>query len=83
MTQRRRKRLSRRVGAFEDRFVLTEAQAAEILGITQRKLASMRQKFAGPLFSHVGRQIRYCPKDLLDFMDEQRADAAGAQNFED
>ena len=45
--------------------LLTTKQAAEILGISDRTLESMRLKGTGPVYTLVGKLVRY-PKAKLD-----------------
>jgi hypothetical protein len=86
MEQRRRRRWTRRKGylAHEFRFILTQKRAAELLGISPRKLREMRRNYTGPSFSHVGPHIRYAIEDLVKFVDEQHpANTAASPDVED
>jgi hypothetical protein len=48
--------------------VLSEARAAEMLGVPHRTLTAWRRHGDGPLHVKRGRYIRYCHADLIDFL---------------
>lgn len=47
---------------------LTTIEAAARLGVAKNTLEQMRVAGTGPVFSKVGRLVRYHPSDLDDFM---------------
>ncbi|MDG2531031.1 helix-turn-helix domain-containing protein [Caulobacter endophyticus] len=49
--------------------LLTTAQAAEFLSMSQRTLEDWRLRGGGPRFRKLGRSVRYAPVDLQDFLD--------------
>lgn len=53
--------------AYEDTYTISEAQAADILGVPLSKLAAWRRRNEGPLYMKLGRYIRYSLDDLIEF----------------
>jgi hypothetical protein len=76
---RSRRRRSRRPAylVYEDEFVISQAQAAETLGISVATLTAWRRRGKGPPFSMVGRYVRYSYADLIDFMASRTSDEEG------
>ena len=55
-----------------DRLLLTEAEAAKLLGFTPRFLQARRYKGDGPRFCRVSaRAVRYRPEDLRSWAEER------------
>lgn len=57
--------------------LLTAADMAAFLGVTEATLADWRYRHRGPAFVKVGRLVRYRPDDLDAWLDAQRT--AGAR----
>jgi hypothetical protein len=57
--------------AYEDKYVFSEAKAAEFLGVSHRKLTSLRHQNNGPLHIRLGPYIRYSLDDLSAFLHER------------
>lgn len=51
--------------------LLTQDEAATILGITLYKLKAMRWKRIGPPFIKIGKDVRYDLEALKDYLDER------------
>jgi excisionase family DNA binding protein len=54
--------------AIMDR-VLTQKEAAALLGVSPRTLERLRLTGRGPMFTRLGRMVRYRQQDLADFVD--------------
>ncbi len=52
--------------------VLTENQAAQLLGVHPRSLSKMRCESRGPAYCHVGRHIRYFLTDIISWLQSSR-----------
>jgi hypothetical protein len=48
-----------------------EMQAAIFLGVSMRTLQACRVRGGGPLFSRLGRSVRYTRRALVEFMAER------------
>lgn len=56
----------------DDRLLLTEAEAADRIGLTRRFLQARRQRGGGPRFVRVSsRCVRYRPEDLEAWAEER------------
>ena len=66
----KRRRHRRRVPwkVYEDRYLVTEADAASFLDLPLAKLRAMRRRFEGPAHTKFGRFVRYAMVDLIEFM---------------
>lgn len=53
---------------FEQDSLLTEKEAAEILGVTQRFMANRRYRKQPPRFVRIGRLVRYSRQAIVEFM---------------
>ena len=51
---------------------LTEAEAAERLGINASLLRKMRQRGRGPAFFKISRSVRYDPADIAAYLGRRR-----------
>ncbi len=60
------------------REILTLAEAADLLRISERTLWSMLRSDDAPPYTRIGRQYRFRRTALLDWVDAQCADGAGA-----
>jgi len=49
--------------------ILTQVEAAQILGVSERTLERHRTAGTGPRFTRLGRLIRYREQDLIDFVE--------------
>lgn len=54
--------------------VMTEKQAAQYVGLSQRTLQAYRFKRIPPTYIKVGRVVRYRQDDLDDFLEANRVD---------
>jgi predicted DNA-binding transcriptional regulator AlpA len=52
--------------------LLSEKLAARFLSVSQRTLQAWRVSGTGPLFIKMGRAIRYCQSDLVNWMNSKR-----------
>ncbi|QDM19694.1 helix-turn-helix domain-containing protein [Tardiphaga sp. vice278] len=52
--------------------LLCEERAARFLSISKRTLQAWRVAGTGPLFIRMGRAIRYCQTDLVEWMNSKR-----------
>jgi predicted site-specific integrase-resolvase len=52
--------------------VMSEATAAETLGLSARTLERWRVEGRGPAFIKLGKSVRYRPVDLAEFIERQR-----------
>lgn len=52
--------------------LLTEPEAATILGMTPAALCKARQRGTGPTFVQLGSRIRYAPADLVAYVNANR-----------
>jgi hypothetical protein len=64
-------------GSSDDALV-TEVQAADLLSLSVRTLQAWRARHFGPAFVRAGRAVRYRPRDLLVWMDENTVNGRGA-----
>lgn len=48
--------------------LLTNAEAAELLGLTPRSLEQLRNRGRGPVYTYVGRFPRYSRKHLNEYL---------------
>lgn len=48
--------------------LLTDVEAAELLGLSRKTLARWRWKGKGPVFRKIGRKVRYARNDLEDYI---------------
>jgi len=53
------------------RHLISEREAAELLGISYRTLQAWRVRGGGPLFCKIGRNVRYKVSDLDRWIEEQ------------
>ncbi|MEJ0092204.1 MAG: helix-turn-helix domain-containing protein [Methylocella sp.] len=51
--------------------LLTPVQAAEILQVKPNTLAKWRVTGEGPAFVHIGRAVRYHPRELARYIEHQ------------
>ena len=57
---------------YETKILLSEAEAAELLGFTPRFLSNRRHRGDGPRYVRISaRAIRYRPEDLREFAEER------------
>ena len=52
--------------------LVSQSQAAEILGVSPRSLETWRIRGGGPAFIKIGRAVRYDPDDLRAYIDQHR-----------
>jgi predicted DNA-binding transcriptional regulator AlpA len=52
--------------------LLTESQAAQLVGLSARTLERFRIQGAGPKFLKLGRRVFYAQTDLLTWLDSRR-----------
>ena len=53
--------------------LLTEAKAAETLGVSVNGMRKWRREGSGPQFTRLGdRLIRYCEEDLQSWLDKRK-----------
>lgn len=52
--------------------ILTEKQAAQVLGLSTRTLQLRRQQGKQPPYFKIGRSVRYHLQDLKDFLAQHR-----------
>jgi predicted DNA-binding transcriptional regulator AlpA len=57
--------------------LLTELEAAELLGLSTRTLQSWRMQETGPAYVRAGRAIRYRRRDLLTWIDSNTVRGTG------
>lgn len=55
---------------------LTEAEAAERLGVSAYSLNKMRQRGRGPAFFKINRSVRYDPADIAAYLGRRRISPA-------
>jgi excisionase family DNA binding protein len=55
---------------------MTEAEAAETLGLSVATLRAWRHRHTGPKFVRFGRAVRYLPADLDAYIAASRVDTA-------
>lgn len=48
--------------------LLTNAEAAELLGITPRSLEKLRGRGRGPIWTYVGRYPRYSRRHIVEYL---------------
>jgi hypothetical protein len=53
------------------RLLLTEAEAAEVIGFTPRFLQNRRLRGDSPTYRLIGRNVRYTYEDLRAWLEEQ------------
>ena len=63
-------------GPLEAHKLLTRAQAADYLQLTEQTLRKWAVRRTGPAFLKVGRAVRYDPADLREFIAVNRIEAA-------
>lgn len=51
---------------------LTDAEAAEALGVSAEVLRKMRSRGKGPAFFRIGRAVRYDPADIAAYLGRHR-----------
>jgi hypothetical protein len=66
---------------LEETYVVNQAQAAEMLGVSPRVLAAWRRRGEGPFHVRRGPYIRYSYWDLIRFLESQTG--AATHNSED
>lgn len=54
--------------------LLTESQAAQLVGLSARTLERFRIQGAGPRFLKLGRRVFYSQTDLLAWLDSRRCE---------
>jgi predicted site-specific integrase-resolvase len=52
--------------------VMSEAVAAETLGLSARTLQRWRVTGEGPTYRKLGKRVVYTPEDLAEYLDRQR-----------
>ena len=52
--------------------LLCEERAARFLSVSKRTLQAWRVASTGPIFIRMGRAIRYCQADLVEWMNSKR-----------
>ncbi len=55
--------------------LLTEAQVAEMTGLSKRTLQSWRYRGGGPPFTKLGRAVRYRESELANWLDERTVES--------
>jgi len=55
-------------------YMITERQAAEVLGWSKATMRLYRRKGRGPTFYKIGRRVLYRPADLDDFVETRRVE---------
>ncbi len=55
---------------------ITELEAAQALGVTQRTLADMRRRGEGPPYFQVGKLVRYRPETIERWISDQERRSA-------
>ena len=71
MSRSRRRRRRPAYLVYEDTYIITQAQAADILEVPLSKLAAWRRRNEGPFYIKLGRYIRYSYADLMPYLPGQ------------
>lgn len=59
--------------------ILTELDAAKMLGLSQSTMSKLRMRGAGPRFCKLGRRVGYDPADLREWVDANKRQSTGAK----
>ena len=57
--------------------LLTESDVSREFNIARQTLMNWRSRGKGPSYIRFGRAVRYCRKDLLEFLDRNRVTPGG------
>lgn len=70
---RARRRRSRRPAylVYEEKYVIDRRRAAELLNVSERTLERWRRRGEGPLWTKIGRYVRYSFADLSAFLESE------------
>jgi helix-turn-helix protein len=68
MSRSRRRRRRPAYLVYEDTYIITQAQAADILEVPLSKLAAWRRRNEGPFYIKLGPYIRYSYADLMEYL---------------